>query len=104
MAKLEGVDLVTEGVVTLGQTVELLRRADSVHDLPGLIDEYGDGAPVRLASILLQADEVELMVGMAINPAQVADLLRGEPMRMIYIRELLPELERRNKRTTVRYV
>ncbi|MBC7237593.1 MAG: stage II sporulation protein E, partial [Chloroflexi bacterium] len=92
-AKLEGIDLVTEGIVTLGQTLELIEVAETVHDLP-----HEEDAAHRLARILLQADEVDLLVGTAINPAQVADVIRGETMRMVYVRQLIRELERRNKR------
>ena len=96
MARLEGVDLVTEGIVTLGQTLELLHGAETVHDLP-----RGDDAANRLARILLSADEVQFIVGTAINPHQVADVLRGETMRMFYVRDLVRELERRKKRVIV---
>jgi hypothetical protein len=43
-------------------------------------------------------------VGTAINPNQVADLIRGEPMRMVYIRELVADLKARNKIVTVERV
>jgi len=45
-----------------------------------------------------------LIVGTAINPNQVADLIRGEPMRMVYIRELVADLTARNKIVTVERV
>lgn len=95
-ARLNGIDLVTEGILTLGQTVELLDAAETVHDLPS-----GDDAAARLARILLSADTVHWIVGTALNPNQVADLVRGEPMRMVYVKELVRELERRNKRVIV---
>jgi len=91
-ATLEGVDLVTEGILTLGQTVELLEQCQTVHDLPPDSD-----AATRLARILLSADRIKLLVGMALNPNQVADLIRGEPMRMVYVKDLLRVLEERQK-------
>ncbi|MBC7224760.1 MAG: hypothetical protein H5T59_10895 [Anaerolineae bacterium] len=91
-ARLEGVDLVTEGIITLGLAVELLEQARTVRDLP-----RDDEAATRLARILLLADEVHLLVGTALNPNQVADLVRGEPMRMIYVKELVRLLRERNK-------
>ncbi len=63
--RLEGVDLVTEGVVTLRRARERLRGAASAADLP----RAGDGA-TRLARLLLEADVVRFLVGMAVNPAQ----------------------------------
>ncbi|MCE5259525.1 MAG: SpoIIE family protein phosphatase [Chloroflexi bacterium] len=82
-ARLEGVDLVTEGILTLGQTVELLEKAHDIHELP-----TDEDASTRLARILLSADVITLVVGTAVNPNQVADVIRGEPMRMIYVRQL----------------
>ncbi|HHX42665.1 MAG TPA: SpoIIE family protein phosphatase [Chloroflexi bacterium] len=96
VARLDGVDLVTEGILTLGQAVELLETAESIHDLPP-----DDDAATRLARILLSADEIHLLVGTAINPNQVADVVRGETMRMVYVKELVRELERRKKQVCV---
>ena len=96
VALLDGVDLVTEGILTLGETVRLLEASDTIYDLP-----HDDDAPTRLARILLSADDIHLLVGTALNPAQVADLVRGEPMRQLYVNELLRELARRSKQVTV---
>ncbi|MEI7671009.1 MAG: SpoIIE family protein phosphatase [Syntrophales bacterium] len=95
-ARLKGMDLVTEGILTLGQTVELLHQAQSVDDLPRDAD-----AATRLARYLLAADDILLIVGSAINPNQVADIIRGESMRMVYIRELVQDLKQRNKQVTI---
>lgn len=95
-ARLDGVDLVTEGILTLGQAIGLLEQAQTVHDLPP-----GEDAASRLARILLSADEIHFLVGTAINPNQVADVIRGESMRMLYVKELVRQLERRNKSVTL---
>jgi hypothetical protein len=95
-ARLEGIDLVTEGIITLGQTLEYLEHAETVHDLP-----HESDAANRLARILLSSDDIHLIVGTAINPNQVADVIRGETMRMMYVKSLVRELERRNKQVTV---
>jgi hypothetical protein len=95
-AILKGVDLVTEGILTIGQAIEILRTAKTIRDLPNDND-----AGTRLARYLLEADTITLIVGTALNQNQVADLIRGESMRMVYIRELVPELTSRNKIVTV---
>ncbi len=95
-AVLEGVHLVTEGIITLGQTLELLERAETIHDLPPSSD-----AATRLARILLSSDDIHFVVGTAINPNQIADVIRGETMRMMYIRDLVDHLKRRNKEVTL---
>jgi hypothetical protein len=91
-ALLKGVDLVTEGILTLGQAAEILRTSKTIYDLP-----KDDDASTRLARSLLMADDIHLIVGTAINPNQVADIIRGEPMRMVYIRELVQVLSAREK-------
>jgi hypothetical protein len=95
-ALLKGVDLVTEGILTLGQAIEIIRNARTIHDLP-----RDDDASTRLARSLLMADDIHLIVGTAINPNQVADIIRGEPMRMVYIREIVQELSQRTKQVVV---
>lgn len=62
---MEGVDLVTEGVLTTAYSLELLRMGVSVHQLKS----NRDGAS-RLAVLLLEADSLNLLVGTAVNSAQ----------------------------------
>jgi hypothetical protein len=91
-ARLKGVDLVTEGILTLGLAAEILRTSKTIYDLP-----HDNDASTQLARSLLLADEIRLIVGSAINPNQVADIIRGEPMRMVYVRELVQVLTERGK-------
>lgn len=98
-ARIEGVDLVTEGIITLSKASERLQAAETVHDLPS----DRDGA-TELARVLLRADILHFMVGDAINPYQLADVVRGKPMRQVYVEELIRELERRGKIITVEHL
>jgi hypothetical protein len=95
-AVIKGINLVTEGILTIGQALEIMRSARTIHDLP-----RDNDAATRLARYFLEADYIHLIVGTAINPNQVADIIRGEPMRMGYIRELVSDLNARNKIVTV---
>ncbi|MBT9160198.1 MAG: SpoIIE family protein phosphatase [Dehalococcoidia bacterium] len=99
IARLEGVDLVTEGILTLSSAAEQLQKAESIHDLPPARD-----AGTRMARLLLEADEIHLIVGNAINPHQLADVVRGKPMRQIYIEEVIEQLKRHNKLVTVEHL
>lgn len=99
VARLPGVDLVTEGILTLGQAADHLEKVETYRDLPPEED-----ASTRLAAILLSADEIHFVIGMALNPYQVADQVRGEPMRMVYVKELIREMERRKKMVTMERV
>jgi len=95
-ALLKGVNLVTEGILTLGQAAEILKTSKTIYDIPNDND-----ASTRLARSLMMADDIHLIVGTAINPNQVADIIRGEPMRMVYIRELVQLLSEREKHVEV---
>ena len=99
MGLLEGVDLVTEGILTLSSAVDRLRDVKTVHDLPNDQD-----AATRLARELLYADQVHFIVGDAINPQQLADVVRGVPMREMYLDELIARLRERNKAVTVEHL
>lgn len=98
-AKLNGVDLVTEGILTLSQTVEWLEQVEHVRELPAEQD-----AATRLARMLLGADFIHIIVGTAINQNQIADIVRGEPLRLVYVKELVRVLERHGKSVSVEYV
>ncbi len=97
--QLEGVDLVTEGILTLSAAVDRLRDASAVSKLPSDQD-----AATRLARILLHADQIHFIVGDAINPQQLADVVRGVPMREIYLNELIARLKELNKLVTVEHL
>ncbi|MCL0034445.1 SpoIIE family protein phosphatase [Dehalococcoidia bacterium] len=99
IARLEGVDLVSEGVLTLSTAAERLRTAETIHDLPAAQD-----AGTRLARILLEADDIHFIVGDAINPQQLADVVRGKPMRQIYLEEVIEQLKRRNKLISIEHL
>jgi hypothetical protein len=64
--KLEGVDLVTEGVHTVNRALEILQ---SVKDTDALVGQR-DGAS-RLAWEFLYADSIVIYLGQAINPAHL---------------------------------
>ena len=92
----EGVDLVTEGLVTLGKAREHMASAQRMRDLP----RKEDGA-TRLARALLTADKIHFLVGLAVNPAQTTDA--GVPLRRIVIEELMNDLKARGKIVSMEY-
>jgi hypothetical protein len=66
IGKLDGIDLVTEGVHTVNHTLELLQETDELEQFTG----KRDGSS-RLASELLYADSISIYLGQAINPAHL---------------------------------
>jgi hypothetical protein len=70
-AKIEGIDLTTEGVLTMARAVEYAKNyvspVNNIHDLVDLNKQ--DGAS-KLAKLLVEeSTEVHFMVGRALNPA-----------------------------------
>lgn len=62
MAMMEGADLVTEGIVTLGRTAELLDSEGRTENLPR-------NACARVIELMLDSDIIEFVVGTKINEA-----------------------------------
>lgn len=102
-AKIEGVDLVTEGVVTMNR---VLRNAQN-YIINNLDDDWSykkDGA--SLISILLfeESTDINFYVGKAINPAhQNPDLPVNLNIKMLIVDELVQCLKKMGKRTNVHY-
>lgn len=99
IAELDGIDLVTEGILTLSAAADLLRHARTAHDLP-----HGEDGGIRLARLLLNADTIHFIVGDAINPQQLADVVRGKPMRQLYLEEIMAYLQGHNKQISVEHM
>ena len=95
---IERVDLITEGLVTMGKVRERMAQAQRVRDLP----RKQDGA-TRLAKLLLTADKIHFLVGLAVNPAQTADKAGKVPLRRIVIEELMNDLKARGKIVSAEY-
>jgi len=99
LSHMEGVDLVTEGLVTLGKARQRMVGAKRASDLP-----RGEDAATRLARLLLWADKIRFIVGLAVNPQQAADAARTIPLRQIVIEELIQDLKARGKIVPVEYL
>ena len=100
----EAVTIVTEGVVTMRAARE--RLVGSTHRnctgtvRAGDLGGRTDGAS-RLAYLLMTADRVRFLVGMAVNPAQLA--ADGTPLRRIAVEELVEDLRARGKIVSVEH-
>jgi hypothetical protein len=97
--RLEGVHLVTEGLVTLGKARERMAGAKRVRDLP-----RGEDGATRLARALLAADKIHFIVGLAVNPQQAADAARTIPLRQAVVEELMHDLKARGRLVSVEYL
>lgn len=91
------VALVTEGLVTMRVAADRLAAVKRPNELLG----RRDGAS-RLAKLLLEADKVTFLVGLAINPAQVER--DGTPLRKAAVMEVAEALKARGKIVAVEYI
>lgn len=92
---IEGLDLVTEGILTLSTTLRLLKE----QSLPP-----PDNGATRLASLLLQGDEIRFLVGRAVNPAhQNPRLPVALSLKQHVIEQLSQLLRSLGKRVVVNY-
>ncbi|HOJ09167.1 MAG TPA: SpoIIE family protein phosphatase [Clostridiales bacterium] len=106
IAEIDGIDLTTEGVLTLGKTLDYVRRClsteSTIHDLLHLKDR--DGAS-KLANILLEdGTSVNFFVGRAMNPAhQNPDMPLNLGLKLKLVEELAAYLKSIGKEVSIEY-
>ncbi|MGA2617509.1 MAG: SpoIIE family protein phosphatase [Thermoguttaceae bacterium] len=98
--RIEGLDLVTEGTLTLTKAMEVVRAGTPSEDLKLRVD----GAS-RLVLLLREADEIVIMVGRAMNPAhQNPGLPRTLGLKARVVETLAEELRRGKKEVRIEYL
>lgn len=104
IAEIEGVDLVTEGVITINKVVEYAK--DAVKD-GKLYDKWSvgkDGASLICRLLFEEATDINFYVGRAINPAhQNPDLPINFNIKMNLVEQLSLYLKQMGKRIKVSY-
>lgn len=106
MASMEGMDLVTEGVLTIGSALDLLRRYENDDFDEAFFDALdADNGAAKLAKILIEeCTDLNLFVGKALNPAhQNSNLPFDLSVRMNLVEQLKECAERLGKHVTVKY-
>lgn len=106
-ATIPGVDLVTEGVLTIGKALEIIKNATVTGEQESLDTftlEKRDGA-TRLARLLLeQCTQVHFLVGRALNPAhQNPGMPVSLGLKLGLIKELSEVLKTTGKQVDVEY-
>jgi len=100
LARLEGVDLTTEGILTLTRTNELLQSGTDQETV-----KFQTDAASALLRLCLDVDHVHFIVGLSVNPAhQNPDLPRQLGMKLAVVREIAEELRKRGKEVTIETV
>ena len=104
IAKIEGVDLVTEGVITINKVIEYAR---DVLDKNEKYEEWSirrDGASMICRLLFEEATDINFFVGRAVNPAhQNPDLPINFNIKMNLVKELCDCLKSMGKRVKVSY-
>ena len=106
VAKIEGIDLVTEGVLTLSRAVDIIRdyldhQADEYYFRK--LDEQ-NGASMIAKLLLEDCTSLKIFIGKAINPAhQNPNLPITFNIKMQLVENLCQSLKEMGKRVTVTY-
>lgn len=97
--RLQGVDLVTEGIITLSKTLEALKDEETRKNFSGR-----KNAVSLLAQIFLESDSIKFLVGKALNPAhQNPDLPLNLALKMQVVKEIAETLEEKGKKVEMLY-
>ena len=101
---LEGVDLVTEGVITISRVLEYAQSYLSGEDLSADWNNRKDGASLIAQQLFETATDVNFFVGRAMNPAhQNPSLPINMAVKMRLIEELSQALRQMGKQVRVTY-
>lgn len=104
IAELEGVDLVTEGVITVNKVVEYAKDYIGENELYDHWGYHHDGASLISKLLFEEATDINFYVGKAINPAhQNPDLPINFNIKMNLVDELTQCLRLMGKRIKVSY-
>ena len=101
---LEGVDLVTEGVITVNRVLEYARDHLAENTKYDIWSQHRDGASLISRLLFEEATDINFYVGRAINPAhQNPDLPITFSIKMNLVEELSECLKQMGKRIKVSY-
>lgn len=106
MAVIDGIDLVTEGVLTLGRSLKLLKKYVRDEFDAEFFDELdADNGASRLAKLLIEeCTELNLFVGTAVNAAHKETELNFDlSMRQNLVEQLIRTAEEMGKTVKVSY-
>ncbi len=106
MSAIEGLDLVTEGVLTMGRSLKLLKQYENDEFDVEFFDELdaNNGASKLAKMIIEECTELNLFVGTAINEAhQESDLTFDLSLRMNLVEQLKTVVEKMGKKVNVKY-
>ena len=103
-AAIDGVDLVTEGVITIGKVLETARAFSSENDVSLRFQNKKDGASLISQLLFEEATDVNFFVGKAVNPShQNPNLPININIKMELIQNLADCLSKMGKKVKVNF-
>ena len=99
---IEGIDLVTEGVLTLRKLLQLSEKYLSVSDLTPKANDKKDGASLLAKILFEEASHIEFFVGQSVNIAHQG-LPIDTTMKLKLIEALSENLKKMGKKVIVNY-
>ena len=104
IAEIDGVDLVTEGVITISKVIEYAEDHIGENKLYEKWEHYNNGAALISRMLFEEATDINFYVGRAVNPAhQSADLPLNFNMKMQLVQRLTESLKKMGKQIKVSY-
>lgn len=98
--RIEGIDIVTEGILTLTRVNNLLKSGATKEMV-----KYQNNGAASLIRLLLDTDSIHFLVGQAVNPAhQNPELPQQLGIRQAIVREVADELRKRGKEVSLEAV
>lgn len=99
---IDGIDLTTEGVITLRRLLDLSNKYVSISDLTPKVFNKKDGASLLAELLFEEATEVVFFVGQSVNVAHQG-LPIDTTMKMKLVEHLADNLRRMGKKVTLNY-
>lgn len=102
-AEIEGIDLVTEGVVTISRTLEILNKITK--DTPHMADfsRKKDGASLLTNFILKECTHLKFLVGLTLNPAHREFEFMSPLIKHKVVEELVANVKGLGKKVEILY-
>ena len=104
ISKIEGIDLVTEGTITINKVLEYAKDALGKNELYQFWGFNNNGAAQISRLLFEEATDIDFFVGQAINPAhQIAQTTLSIDIKMKLVEELTDCLRKMGKNVRVSY-
>ncbi len=103
IAEIEGIDLVTEGVVTLSKALGVMKTITAGNPFAPEFSRKKDGASRLTKFILKDCTHIKFLVGMTLNPAHKEFEFHNSMMKHRIVDDLVGQVRQLGKRVSVQY-